>query len=187
MNLNQMAVVITFLVTKLFERGSWCGEIHIQKGVYFLQELFDVPLGFTFVLYRFGPFSFDLRYELTSLRTYGFLTLKPHLEYPPKFICTPICARFWKRFPRTMGQYESQVSFVANLIGSKGAFELERLTTAWYVAKRRSAETSTEEVIDELCQLKPHIDRSLAKKSFEFINEIPSKLEQLYQNKHNRT
>ena len=177
MNANQMAVVVTLLVTRLFERGSWCGETHIQKAAYFLQELFDVPLGFTFVLYRFGPFSFDLRYELTSLRTYGFLKLEPHREYPPKFICRRICKRFWKRYPKTMGKYEPQVSFVAQLIGSKGVFELERIATAWYVSSRSPSTASTKDLVDELCRLKPHIDRSLARKAFEFISLIPDKLE----------
>lgn len=178
MNLNEMAAVLTLLVSRLRESGSWCGETHIQKTAYFLQELFNVPLGFTFVLYRFGPFSFDLRYELTSLRTYGFLTLKPHLEYPPPFICTPICSRFWKHYPKILNQYEHSISLVTNFIGDRGVFELERLATALYVSRRSSADASTEYLVAELRRLKPHIERDAARESFAIVRQFVDSIHQ---------
>ena len=59
-------VVITRLIETLRERGSWCGETHVQKAAFFLQELMEVPTRFHFILYKHGPFSFDLRDELTA-------------------------------------------------------------------------------------------------------------------------
>ena len=40
------AAVVTTLVDQLRDEDSWCGETHVQKAVYFLQSLFDVPTGF---------------------------------------------------------------------------------------------------------------------------------------------
>jgi uncharacterized protein YwgA len=53
---------------ELRRAGSWAGETHMQKAIFFLQELIKVPLGFEFLLYKHGPFSFDLRDELTFMR-----------------------------------------------------------------------------------------------------------------------
>ena len=39
-----------------------------QKAVYFLQEIFDVPTGIEYILYKHGPYSFDLTADLTALR-----------------------------------------------------------------------------------------------------------------------
>ena len=53
------AAILTQLVGNLRREGSWCGETHVQKATFFLQELMEVPLGFNFVLNKHGPFSFD--------------------------------------------------------------------------------------------------------------------------------
>jgi len=62
------AALLTQLIERLRRRGSWCGETHVQKATLFLQDLTRIPMGFDFILYKHGPFSFDLRDELTSLR-----------------------------------------------------------------------------------------------------------------------
>src|SRR5262249_25119884 len=64
----QRATVLLALIEELRDGGSWGGETHLQKAVYLLQELFQVPLGFDFVLYRHGPYSFDLADEVTALQ-----------------------------------------------------------------------------------------------------------------------
>ena len=73
MNRLPQAAIVTRLTGRLRDQGSWCGETHLQKAMYFLQELMEVPTGFEFILYMHGPFSFDLRAELTSLRADGLL------------------------------------------------------------------------------------------------------------------
>ena len=39
MNRIQRAAILTGLVNALRERGSWCGETHIQKAVFFSKNL----------------------------------------------------------------------------------------------------------------------------------------------------
>ncbi len=75
MNRLQRAAVLLTLLDALKQRGSWCGETHLQKSVYILQELFGVQLGFTFVLYRHGPYSFDLSQAVDRSRSPD----RPHL------------------------------------------------------------------------------------------------------------
>ena len=71
MNRLQRAAVLLTLLEQLQARGSWCGETHVQKSVYFLQDLLQVPLGFEFVLYKHGPYSFDLNDEITAVQLHG--------------------------------------------------------------------------------------------------------------------
>jgi uncharacterized protein YwgA len=54
------AAILTRLIEQLRNGGSWCGETHVQKATFFLQELLNVPLSLDFILYKHGPFSFDL-------------------------------------------------------------------------------------------------------------------------------
>ena len=79
------AAVILKLIDSLWDKGKWCGQTHIQKAAYFLQEFFEVPLGFRFIMYKFAPFSFELRDELTALRADKFLTLRVSRQYGAGF------------------------------------------------------------------------------------------------------
>jgi hypothetical protein len=77
MNRLKRDAVILSLIENLKKKGSWCGETHILKATYFLQELFDLPLGFEFILYKHGPFSFDLSDEFTAMRADMLLKIQP--------------------------------------------------------------------------------------------------------------
>ena len=69
-------VIVIRVIKALREHGSWCGETHVQKAVYLLQEMAGAQTGFDFILYKHGPFSFDLRDELTALRADELLSLE---------------------------------------------------------------------------------------------------------------
>src|SRR5437764_6293779 len=121
------AALLTRLIERLRAQGSWCGETHIQKSTLFLQNLMGVPLGFDFILYKHGPFSFDLRDELTSLRADGLIKLEPQWGYGPRIATTDRSQYIQGLYPKTLQQYDGAVSFVSNKLGSKGVAELERL------------------------------------------------------------
>jgi len=58
--------LLALLVEALNQRGSWSGSTHIQKSAFFLQDLGETPLDYDFVIYRYGPFSFELRDDLNE-------------------------------------------------------------------------------------------------------------------------
>ena len=153
------AVILTRLVQKLRENGSWCGETHVQKAVFFLQELTEAPFGFSFILYKHGPFSFDLRDELTALRADGLLMLEPQAPpYGPRLAATEAATRLQQQFPKTLKSCEKALDFVAQEIGDKAVTQLEQIATALFVTRRKPRAT-IEERLEVLARLKPHIAR----------------------------
>lgn len=159
------AAILTKLIQRLRENGSWCGETHIQKAVFFLQEITDVPLGFGFVLYWHGPFSFDLRDELTGLRADGLLRLEPVRGYGPKIAPTDRCDYIQAWYPKVLASYKRHLEFVVDRIGDAGAVELERLATACFVTRFKVNSHSVAERAKKLSQLKPHIQLESARKA----------------------
>jgi hypothetical protein len=156
---NRMAkaALLTRLLIALRNHGSWCGETHVQKSIYLLQELCAVPLDFRFVLYKHGPFSFDLRDELTSLQADDLLALQPQaIPYGPRLAPTVGAQALANRFPKTLASYGAAVDFIAERLGSCGVNALERLATAVYV-RRQHPEASSTECAKILVGLKPHI------------------------------
>ena len=127
----QRASVLVSFVESLRENESWCGETNIQKAAYFLQELLEVPLGYKFVLYKYGPYSFELSEELTSLCADSFLDLQIRdSRYGPSYVPGGMRDFLFERFPKTLRRFQDQIDFVSVRLGNKHVPELERLATA---------------------------------------------------------
>lgn len=157
MNQPQRSALITTLVRELKRRGSWAGETHVQKAAYLLQVGAGVPLGYTFTLYKHGPFAFDLRNDLLALRADGVLDIEPQPEpYGPSITTTSRASVLEGHYPKTLATYGTKVKMVAELIGEKGVVSLERLATAFLLITEHP-ELSDSEIEAELRRVKPHI------------------------------
>jgi len=166
------AAILTDLAEQLRRKESWCGETHLQKAVHFLQDLLEVPLGFSFVLYKHGPFSFDLREELASMRADGLLEIEPQQEpYGPRLVPTERGRLLRDRYPKTLARFSRRIGFVADRLGDKGASKLERLGTA-LLMKLRDPETGLDELADKIHAFKPHVSVENARLALQEVDEI---------------
>jgi uncharacterized protein YwgA len=156
MKKSQRDAVLISLVREMINKGSWCGETHIQKAAYFLQALLGVPLEFDFILYKHGPFSFDLSDEITALRADALLRYKTKpYPYGPSIIPTDEAQSFLDSYPKTLKRYADQISFVADKLGNMGVVDLERLATALYVTLNQDGQSGKRG--EQISLLKPHI------------------------------
>src|SRR5437773_6101487 len=107
MTKGKKTAIVAALTHRLRSRGSWCGETHIQKATYFLQELLQVHTGFEFILYKHGPFSFDLRDTITEMRADGVLEIhqQPYPYGPSLIVSEQQFAEIQRRFPNTLSKY----------------------------------------------------------------------------------
>lgn len=175
----QRSAVILYLIEELRLKDSWSGETHIQKATYFLQDFLRIPLGFDFILYKHGPFSFDLRDELTAMQADGIVQLKVRPPYGPNIIPGPNSERVKQLFPKTLKKYKEQVEFVAQELGGLGVAELERLATAAYIAITSSGNEKIEQRACRIHKLKPHISIEEALRSLKSGQEIHDRAEKL--------
>ncbi len=167
----QRDAVILSLIEKLRARGSWCGETHIQKATYFIQELLGVPLEFDFVLYKHGPYSFDLSDELTAMRADYLLRLQSQpYPYGPSFVHGMGSKLIKNLYQKTLDKYDCKVKFVADRLGGKGVSELERLATALYVTREISTDNSIESRAQCIHQLKPHVSLDEARDALRVVD-----------------
>lgn len=79
MNTDQTELVLDRLSTiySLVGELGDSGKIKIQKFIYFLQEGNDVPLGYKFRMYRYGPYSDGVESYLSTLKAFGFVDIEP--------------------------------------------------------------------------------------------------------------
>ena len=166
------AALVTRLIELLRGQDSWCGETHIQKSTLFVQDLMKVPLGFNFILYKHGPFSFDLRDELTSLRADGLVRLEPQWSFGPRIALTERSKYIQAISSKTLKKYNDYIAFVVDKLGAKNVTELEGLATAFFLKQRAEADVSIDDRSKQLTELKPHILPESAKAAVEEVDRI---------------
>jgi uncharacterized protein YwgA len=164
----QRSALIATLVKEYRTRNLFCGETHVQKSVYFMQELFAVPLGFEFLLYKYGPFSFELQGHVASMRADDMLTVRA-LEYAATFEPGEQVSYLEKNLPRTIEAYRKAVDFAVKNLGPRGVKQLEPLATALYFTVQ-GGDRSVDARAIKIREVKPHISLQEARESVEQID-----------------
>jgi hypothetical protein len=171
---NQLAqkALIARLARTLREQGSWTGETHIQKATYLLRELADVPFDFDFILYKHGPFSFELRDELGEMQADAYLVREAQKPpYGPRFGVTERGEQLESRFARTMRRYGDRVDWISEQLHGKGVAALERLATGLWVI-RHGEGNSVEDRAAELQAIKRHVAYDDATAAIEEVDKM---------------
>lgn len=162
MEANERNAIVLALIDSMNESGSWTGETHVQKCAYFLQEGLDVDLQLEFMLYKHGPFSFDLRQLLGELRGSLLIGVEPRsYPYGPSLQITDSGKAFEKAYSGAISRHRESIHFVAKTLGTRTVVALERLATALLVSSENpGADANTRASL--LTEAKPHIPTELA-------------------------
>jgi hypothetical protein len=169
----QRAAIAIRLARLLREHKSWCGETHLQKAMYVLQDLLEVPIALDFVIYKHGPYSFEFRDELTALRADQLLALEPQpAPYRPRLAPTERSAKLEGLFPEIIERFDSRMRFVAKTFGGRGVAELERLSTALFITRHDPGDRAVETRAAKLNDLKPHVSLLDARKAVQEVDSL---------------
>jgi len=169
--LERQALLLQVL-ERLSEQGSWCGETHLQKCVFFLQRGLHVPFDFDFVLYKHGPFSFDLRTTLGEMTGNLLLEVKQQpYPYGPSLGPGPSSQVLLSQFAAPLSRFATAIDFVAQRFAKANVVTLERLSTALFILQE-SPEASDDEAAKRITTIKPHISDESAREAVEEVRAI---------------
>ncbi|MBI5695237.1 MAG: hypothetical protein HZC51_05770 [Nitrospirae bacterium] len=176
--LKQQAILLS-LVKAMKKNGSWCGETHVQKSAFFLKRMLGVPIDFEFVLYKHGPYSFDLRDELDEMRANLTLGLQSNpYPYGPSYIPGNSAKILEERFPKASNEYRNQIEFVAENISAKSVADLERIATAFFVSQDPLYPDAPQR-IKHIVELKPHISEIEAEDALKTVGGLLQRSKEL--------
>lgn len=168
MSLEEQYSLVLLMMDALSKNGSWCGETHIQKNLFLLENLEEVHTNFAFVLYKHGPYSFELHDAIGDMSSLGFIQSKSTPPYGPKLLVTEKGSALWESHKKALPV--TQVNKVAREFGSNTVQDLEKKATALLLLKKNSAE-NLDDIACELHTLKPHIPFQQAREAVQFMYE----------------
>lgn len=173
MRRREKIAVVLRQIEKMWDAGSWCGETHVQKNIFFLQELLNVPLRYEFVIYKYGPFSFEFSYLIADIHSGGLIELVPQRGYRPKIRVTDRGHEFFLSFGQGICIYEKEMDFIAREFGRRNVDDLERVATSYFITKNSQSCGECSRVRGRrLVELKPHISLTDAVDAIEEIDQI---------------
>lgn len=159
------------LVKKLRAKGSWCGETHVQKAAFILQQISKSKLGYKFVLYKHGPYSFDLRDELTAMKASEIIEFTfPQQGYGPSIKPTKFGDRVYDVNKDEIRRFSKMNDFIAEWFGSRDVRYLERVSTAFFVSSKHHREPVAIRA-QRLTALKPHVDLVAAEEAVRIVDK----------------
>jgi len=156
--------VLHWLVSRLQD----VGKIQLQKLAYFLQESYGIPLGYTFRMHHYGPYSRDLDNDLLKLRLMGFVDVQPDLS-GYGFHVTPSCDAD-AAWASTLASYESKLRDGLEKLGGLPAYVLEIQATIHYVSELVEG-ASTENIEGIVHSLKPKFTPEVITKARKQLEE----------------
>ena len=159
--------LILEVVNGLKANGSWTGKTHVQKTMFLVSEATSVEIPFEFVLYKHGPYSFDIETELEQMKSYDALVVKPVSSYGVEIKPSGNVEMINSRHLISEAEKQS-IDQICRFVGSKGAVDLERLATAVWIRSHEQV-TDQHEVAKRLNALKPHIPVADAEAADELI------------------
>ncbi len=145
------------------------GKIQLHKLAYFLQESYGIPLGYTFRMHHYGPYSRELDNDLLKLRLMGCVDIQPD-ESGYGFHVTPL-SDAEPDWARALAHYQGRIHDAFVKLGDLPAYLLEVYATVHYVSQLVEG-AAAEKVVTIVHDLKP-------KFLPEFIAEGREQLQQL--------
>lgn len=156
---------LLLMLVEMQAAGSWCGETHLQKCTYLLRELEGVKaLPFEFIMYKHGPYSFDLHDAISDLESSYFIIREATPPYGSHIRITPLGEKYIQQGHNAELVDRETLSAIAARFSSLSVADLEKYSTAAYVfAEMPNASVETQ--VQRLIELKPHVNKNEAQES----------------------
>lgn len=174
-------IALLSLMENLRIRGNWCNELCLHRITFFTKMLAKVPINLDFILYKHGPFSSKLRYELSSMRAERLIKLKIIYPYPPKIQVTDSGNSFLNSNEATLSKYEKRISFIANELCEYEGYNLDAISIIYFL-ELESGLSEVKSLIVKVLERKPYIKSpALIKMLIGQLRVIQARYEDLFE------
>lgn len=153
------------LIRALDARGAVLGETTILKATYLLDSLYGVSTGFVWGFHRHGPYTPLVRDTLFDLSREGLISIGSR---DGRGIQVKIESITFSPLPAADAE---AIDDLASKVADLGVGELERISTAAWIADRMPNETAQSRA-DWMVKWKPHVARSSALRATELQDRL---------------
>jgi len=169
MELNKRMLILA----KIASKQPGIGKTAMMKCVYLLQTIEDVPFGYEFEIYTYGPFSSSVTDEIDFARQKGYLSISSTV-YPEYVGYNINCGNTGRQALNEENdyQYDEAIDSILSVFGSKTARELELLSTILFVSctyVKNSTNSQRNDICDTVSKIKPRFEMREISNGYDFM------------------
>lgn len=146
------------------------GRTALMKLSYFLQTLREVPLGYRFSLYAYGPFDSRVLRDLGEAELLGYVNTTV-VEYPGGY-GYEIADADRTSESEFVDKYREEIDWVIREFGSLNSADLELASTIVFADREEPASSqSIDDLANRVQQVKPHFKESQVTDRIKWLHE----------------
>ena len=161
------------LIVKMSEITPNIGKTAVMKCIYLLQTIKQVPLGYRFEIYTYGPYSSSVMDEIDYARQCGYISVES-LTYPTgQFGYQIKCNEAGKKYVsgcELVSKYSNEINEIMSEFGDKKATDLELLSTIIFVSTVYKL-SDKKEITDLVGIIKPKFDTAYINEAIDYLKE----------------
>lgn len=139
----------------LRRHGSWTGRVHIHKHLFMTQVLRLADAPFEFVLYNYGPYSFELDAQIVDSELEGILSHSyPKPGYGPSYEPT---LRGLELADSISPELRTTINRVAKELRDRNSQDLELIATCLWMERKENI-LDEPRLVERVKQVKPKYD-----------------------------
>jgi uncharacterized protein len=165
---DQRLALLTHIVLRCRDRGV--GRTQLMKFMYFLQELKNVPLGYDFRLFNYGPYDSEVLCDLASASG-RIAVIEETIQYATSYRYSIKPGSRADQVIQEVEEFDpsvySAVDEVLNLFGNHSSSELELRSTIFFVDrefKEKKNAVHEAEIVERVHKIKAHFDEPAIRK-----------------------
>lgn len=149
------------------------GRTALMKLCYFLQESKEVPLGYDFSLYTYGPFDSEVLADLQTAEELQVLNSQFERYsggYGYKISPGSAAPRARDQASEFLTKHKAEIEWAASTLGSRKPSDLELASTAVFICKQKG-KLAESELISLVRAIKPHFSSSDVKAQIQWLRD----------------
>jgi uncharacterized protein YwgA len=162
--------IIADLAMKLNHVSPQFGKTALQKMVYILQEVYEIPCDYEFILYNYGPYSGDLAKDLSFFASMDGVKVEWSQKLGYNILPADKTDHFRQRAQEFLSEYDDKIREAIGIFGRMTARELELRSTIIYVFNESS--TDNKMLISRVKEIKPHYSEDEIDSAIQELKEI---------------
>lgn len=152
--------MIAELAARLEGISPQFGKTVLMKLIYLLQTAYNVPLGYRYSFYTYGPYTPEVLVDLERARFLGGVEVEFEIDDPGRYRITPGSRLDEVRSASvpTLDTYSVELDKLVEQFGDLRAKDLELRTTIVFVWRRMVPTTDSQitDLVSVVKELKPH-------------------------------
>lgn len=185
---NQRIATMRYLVENYDEKEKRLGKTILLKSMFVLQDLFEVPLDYSYQIYLYGPYSAGAVRDLEWASYNDFLDMLVtrdrnynnfyDLSIPDgERLNNPNLLKFKVELTKVeqkenedfLYEHKDKLESFLKIFRGKATREFELYSTIVFLYNRKKDEFSIYDILSEVKEIKPHFDEEEIKTAYEYL------------------